>query len=84
RLASQLINRFEIDLPVHQLFKTPTVEGVAAAVQEHQTGDLREALVDRQIRMLEKDAVLADDIRPDGLPQADYFDPRAVLLTGAT
>ncbi|MGW4347588.1 amino acid adenylation domain-containing protein [Streptomyces sp. NPDC004690] len=84
RLASQLVNRFEIDLPVHQLFKTPTVEGVAAAVQEHRSGDLREALVDRQIRMLEKDAVLADDIRPDGLPHARCFDPRAVLLTGAT
>jgi amino acid adenylation domain-containing protein/thioester reductase-like protein len=84
RLASQLVNRFAVTMPVHQLFKVPTVEGVAETVQQYQRDGVRTAMNSKHMATLENDAVLADDIRPDGLPMAKLYEPDAVLLTGAT
>ncbi|SHG69585.1 non-ribosomal peptide synthetase [Streptoalloteichus hindustanus] len=84
RLASQLLHHFHVSLPVHQLFKVPTVAGVAETIQESQQDGVRGALTTRHTTQLENDATLAEDITPDGLPRADFLDPDTVLLTGAT
>ncbi|MCP2257820.1 amino acid adenylation domain-containing protein/thioester reductase domain-containing protein [Streptoalloteichus tenebrarius] len=84
RLASQLLHHFRISLPVHQLFKVPTVAGVAETVREGQRDGVRTALTAQHMTRLENDATLPEDIRPDGLPSARFLDPDVVLLTGAT
>jgi amino acid adenylation domain-containing protein/thioester reductase-like protein len=84
RLASRLLNRFQIAIPVHQFFKVPTVAGVASVVETFQREGLDAVLMNQHATRLDSDATLAPDITPAGLPEADLLDPAAVLLTGAT
>jgi myxalamid-type nonribosomal peptide synthetase MxaA len=84
RLASQLVSHFQVTLPVHVLFKTPSVAGVAETIRGHQRDGLKATLSDQHMTMLDNDAVLPDDITAAGLPHANYLEPKAVLLTGAT
>ncbi|NTX38695.1 amino acid adenylation domain-containing protein [Myxococcus sp. CA033] len=84
KLASRLLNRFEIAIPVHQFFKVPTVAGVANVVETFQREGLEAVLMNQHATRLDTDATLPPDISPEGLPEADFLDPSAVLLTGAT
>ncbi|WP_217917240.1 MULTISPECIES: amino acid adenylation domain-containing protein [unclassified Myxococcus] len=84
RLASRLLNRFQIAIPVHQFFKIPTVAGVANVVETYQREGLDAVLMNQHATRLDADASLAPDISPAGLPLANYLAPSSVLLTGAT
>jgi amino acid adenylation domain-containing protein/thioester reductase-like protein len=85
RLAPQITNRLGVTLPVHVLFRVSTVEGVAETVRIYQRDNVRGELGRQQLAAsLEKEAVLAEDITPAGLPEGKFFDPDAILVTGAT
>ncbi|WP_329791246.1 amino acid adenylation domain-containing protein [Lentzea sp. DG1S-22] len=87
RLAAQLSREHDVELPIDEIFRVPTVEGIARAVETHQ----RErdnvdsaALYAKQVAELVADVKLDPAIKPDGLPHADWFSPKNVLVTGAT
>jgi myxalamid-type nonribosomal peptide synthetase MxaA len=84
RLASRLLNRFQISIPVHQFFKVPSVAGVAQVVDIFRREGIKAVLENQHATRLDADATLAPDIKPDGLPEANYLNPAAALLTGAT
>jgi myxalamid-type nonribosomal peptide synthetase MxaA len=83
RLAPRLATRFSIDLPVQELFYTPTVAGVSATIETYRR-EGRKALAGRvHMEQLLRDCQLDLDIDLS-LPQGDFAKPRHVLLTGAT
>jgi len=87
RLAAQLAREHDIELPIDEVFRVPTVTGIARAVEAHQrTRDDVDsvALHAQQVAELLADVRLDPAIRPDGLPRANWFAPRDVLVTGAT
>ncbi|BAL88453.1 putative NRPS [Actinoplanes missouriensis 431] len=84
RLASRLLAQYELQIPVHQFFRVPTVAGVAAVIQEYNRAGIEGVMSQQHATRLEEDARLDDDIDPAGLPVARHLDPEAVLLTGAT
>ncbi|GLZ31521.1 non-ribosomal peptide synthetase [Lentzea sp. NBRC 105346] len=87
RLAAQLSRENDIELPIDEVFRVPTVQGIARVVETHQRerNDVDSAaLYAQQVAELVADVKLDPSIKPDGLPKADWFDPKNVLVTGAT
>jgi amino acid adenylation domain-containing protein/thioester reductase-like protein len=87
RLAAQLSREHDIELPIDEVFRVPTVEGIARAVEAHQRqrDDVDSAaLYAAQVAELVADVKLDPSIKPDGLPNANWFAPKNVLVTGAT
>ncbi|MFI6504834.1 amino acid adenylation domain-containing protein [Nonomuraea typhae] len=84
RLATVLRTRHAVDIPLHEFFRVPTIAGVAETIDVYSRSGLEGVLGRHHASMLEADGTLDDGIRPDGLPPADWSDPRRVLLTGAT
>ncbi|WP_157246741.1 non-ribosomal peptide synthetase [Nonomuraea typhae] len=84
RLATVLRARHAVDIPLHEFFRVPTIAGVAETIDVYSRSGLEGVLGRHHASMLEADGTLDDGIRPDGLPPADWSDPRRVLLTGAT
>ena len=83
RLAPRLANRFSIDLPVQELFHTPSVAGVSTMIEAYRR-EGRRALAGRvHMEQLVRDCELDLDINLD-LPRGDFESPRRILLTGAT
>ncbi|MFI1436639.1 amino acid adenylation domain-containing protein [Streptomyces lydicus] len=87
RLTARLSQEHDVDLPIDEIFRVPTVEGIARTIEVHQRKQGQvdsEVLYAQQVAELLADVKLDPGIRPDGLPHADYLDPRNVLVTGAT
>ena len=84
RLAPKIMLKFDIDIPIHQLFKVPTIRGVGELVEFAQKNQLDVAIKDQHSVNLRKDSELDFEINLTGLPKANYFDPKDVLLTGGT
>ena len=88
RLVARLGREHDVVLPVDEIFRVPTVEGVARAVEEYrrqQQGDVdNDALYAQKVTELLADVRLDPDIRPDDVPHADYLAPKHILITGAT
>ncbi len=83
RLAPRLANRFSIDLPVQELFHTPTVAGVSTTIETFRR-EGRKALAGRvHMEQLLRDCQFDLDIDLS-LPHGDFVKPRHILLTGAT
>lgn len=81
QLIPRLADKYSIDLPMNLMFQAPTVAGVANLIEIYQrAGDYLAWTLDD----LAKEYLLDPDISPDGLPEADYLDPKNVLLTGST
>lgn len=84
RLASLLAARHDVEIPLHEFFRVPTVAAVAATIELYRAEGLAGVLGRRHASTLEADAVLDPSIGPGTLPHADWADPSRVLLTGAT
>ncbi|TCO56101.1 non-ribosomal peptide synthetase [Actinocrispum wychmicini] len=87
RLAARLSREHDVDLPIDEIFRVPTVEGIARTVTTHEQRKDKvdsAALYAQQSAELLADVKLDPSIRPDGLPHADYLNPRHILVTGAT
>jgi myxalamid-type nonribosomal peptide synthetase MxaA len=83
RLAPRLAHRFNIDLPVQELFETPTVAGVSAMIEEYRREGRRSLAGRAHVEQLLRDCKLHLDVNLD-LPRGDFANPRRILLTGAT
>jgi amino acid adenylation domain-containing protein/thioester reductase-like protein len=87
RLSAQLSRQQDVSLPVEQIFRVPTVAGVAQAVEEsrrQQDNVDSEVLYAQQLAELHAELTLPEEITPGDLPHANYLEPRNVLVTGAT
>lgn len=84
QLATLLQERHKVDIPLHEFFRVPTVAGVAETLETYRRGGLAAVLRQQHAATLERDGCLDEAVRPDGLPRADWFRPRRVLLTGVT
>jgi myxalamid-type nonribosomal peptide synthetase MxaA len=84
RLAARLSSTYAIDLPVHQIFKVPTVAGVARVIDLYQNGGHAGLMAAWTVEQMEAEARLDPSISPEGLPVTEYLNPRRVLLTGST
>ncbi|WP_437755356.1 amino acid adenylation domain-containing protein [Sorangium sp. So ce1389] len=87
-LAAQVLLRIktvlQVDVPASRLFESPTVAGLARAVEEARRHPERGAAAAMSAVDLRAEAVLDHDIRPRGAAVDASAPPRRVLLTGAT
>jgi amino acid adenylation domain-containing protein/thioester reductase-like protein len=83
-LASLLSAGQDVEIPLHEFFRTPTVAGVAETIEVYRREGLAGVLGRRHAATLDADGILDDAVRPDGLPEADWSAPKRVFLTGAT
>ncbi|MEU2401759.1 MULTISPECIES: non-ribosomal peptide synthetase family protein [unclassified Streptomyces] len=87
RLTAQLSRTHDVTLPVEQIFRVPTVAGVAAAIEEdrRQRDNVdSEVLYAQQLEELHAEITLPEEITPGDLPHSEWFAPRHALVTGAT
>ncbi|WP_381801491.1 amino acid adenylation domain-containing protein [Streptomyces niveus] len=87
RLTAQLARTHDVTLPVEQIFRVPTVAGVAAAIEEdrRQRDNVdSEVLYAQQLEELHEEVRLPEEITPGDLPHSEWFNPRHALVTGAT
>ncbi|MBT2400793.1 non-ribosomal peptide synthetase [Streptomyces sp. ISL-100] len=84
RLASRLLAQYQLDIPVHQFFRVPTVAGVSSVVETYNRAGIEGVMSQQHATRLDEDARLDDDIDAGGLPAGRHLAPRTVLLTGAT
>ncbi|MFF0393818.1 amino acid adenylation domain-containing protein [Kitasatospora sp. NPDC004615] len=87
RLTAQLSREHDVTLPVEQIFRVPTVAGIAQAIEEdrRQRDNIdSEVLYAQQLAELHAEITLPEEIAPGDLPHAEWFAPRHVLVTGAT
>lgn len=84
KLATLLSTRHDVEIPLHEFFAVPTAAAVAETIELYRAEGLAVVLGRQHAATLEADATLPETVRPDGLPKADWANPRRVLLTGAT
>lgn len=84
RVGSRLSKAYGVDLPLHSLFTTPTVVGVATTIEVYRKEGYQGLLAKRDPQLLVAEAQLPAEITPEGLPLADAENPQGVLLTGGT
>lgn len=84
RVGSRLSKAYGVDLPLHSLFTTPTVAGVATTIEVYRKEGYQGLLAKRDPQLLVAESRLDPEITPAGLPMANIADPDQVLVTGAT
>ncbi|KDA42837.1 amino acid adenylation domain-containing protein [Frankia sp. BMG5.23] len=84
RLASRLLAQYQLQIPVHQFFRVPTVAGVSSVIEVYNRFGVEGVMSQQHATRLDEDALLSDDVDAAGLPAGRHHDPRVVLLTGAT
>lgn len=84
RLAAQLRDRHDVDIPLHEFFRVPTIEGVAETIEVYRREGIAGVMGRKHAADLENDANLDPAIDPSGLPKACWSEPKRVFLTGAT
>lgn len=83
RIASRLSSIYKVDLPVRQLFRDPTVAGIAELVALSNRGQAP-APSSGTLEQMIADAALDPLITADGLPPFEHRDAKLVFITGAT
>ncbi|MEV0727368.1 amino acid adenylation domain-containing protein [Polymorphospora sp. NPDC050346] len=85
RVGARLSKAYGLELPLHALFSTPTVAGVAARVELYEREGFEGLKATRDAADdLDRESELDETITGENLAQADFFAPKAILLTGAT
>nr|ABI22133.1 putative non-ribosomal peptide synthetase [Streptomyces lavendulae] len=84
KLASLLGRKHDVEIPLHEFFRTPTVAGVSETIEVYRREGLAGVLGRKHAATLEGDGTLDPSISPEGLPEAEWENPRRVFLTGAT
>jgi amino acid adenylation domain-containing protein/thioester reductase-like protein len=87
RMLNQLARRYDVGVSLEEIFRVPTVAGIAYAIENQQ--QLREDVDADVAGIVQLDALRAElqldpAVQPDGLPHADWLNPSHVLVTGAT
>ena len=87
-LITQVVTRvriaFDIELPLRSLFEAHTLAGMARLVEvAGRSGGTGGGPTGHAIDW-QAEAVLPDDIRPDLVPPADWANPSALFITGAS
>jgi myxalamid-type nonribosomal peptide synthetase MxaA len=84
QLAMHVWGTYQIDVPILELFVSPTVAGIAHAIEAFKK-DGREGLEKKwDYSQLEAECELDPTITPEGLPQANILAPVRIFLTGTT
>jgi amino acid adenylation domain-containing protein/thioester reductase-like protein len=83
QLAMALWGRYG-EVRLQELFQRPTVAGIARVIDATRERRLADGLEPWDLERLAAEAVLDPAIRADRLPAGRWFQPRAVLVTGAT
>ncbi|MGW5688526.1 amino acid adenylation domain-containing protein [Nonomuraea sp. NPDC003754] len=85
KVGAKLAQVYGLELPLHALFSTPTVAGVASRIELFEREGFEGLRATRDpADDLDREAFLEESITAENLPLADIFSPRAVLLTGGT
>lgn len=84
RLMLGVWSRFQVSVPIHQLFQIPTVTGIAQIIEAARRLNDPNAIETWTAQQLDDACQLDASIRPDDLPSADWSRPRNILLTGST
>ncbi|NEN96896.1 MAG: NAD-dependent epimerase/dehydratase family protein, partial [Moorea sp. SIO3I7] len=83
-LAIQVISRvraaFSIELKLQDLFESPTVAGVAQAIEKRNDG----TQVTNQVKDLRAEVILDSKIQNQSVAFEDITEPKNIFLTGAT
>ncbi|KAB8320088.1 non-ribosomal peptide synthetase [Tolypothrix campylonemoides VB511288] len=86
-LATQIMSgidkAFQVKLPLHNLFETPTVAGMSKVIEMIYQGDAFTA-INVTTTNLEAETILDSTINPVGVPVIDVTEPCCIFLTGAT
>lgn len=83
RLISRLRQECQVDLPLRILFETPTVAGMARAIEDNRQKNTS-AVNEPGIGDIKAEAVLDPSIYPEGVYIGPAAEPKAIFLTGAT
>jgi amino acid adenylation domain-containing protein/thioester reductase-like protein len=86
RLVFQLQEHFQVRLPLVRLFETPTIAGLARAIDEARSLPAKDdhRFDTMTLEELKREVILDDAIGAHGLTYERVSDPEHVLLTGAT
>ena len=84
RIASRLSATYQLNMPVIQIFRDPTVAGLARLIDNHLRTGKQESVQSWSEEQLAAEATLDPSITAEGLPVADYCSPRNIFLTGVT
>jgi thioester reductase-like protein len=84
RITSRLSSAYQINMPVPQFFKDPTVVGLARLIDGYQRTGQQGVAPAWTLEQLEAEAAIDSAITAEGLPVADYCSPRHIFLTGVT
>ncbi|WP_337264684.1 MULTISPECIES: non-ribosomal peptide synthetase family protein [unclassified Serratia (in: enterobacteria)] len=84
RLAGRLSAQYQVQIPLHEFFRTPTPAAVAEAIEIYRREGLTSLLARQHAQTLEQDIFLDEHIQAGDLPHANWYQPAVVFLTGAT
>jgi amino acid adenylation domain-containing protein/thioester reductase-like protein len=85
KVGAKLAQVYGLELPLHALFSTPTVAGVASRIELYEREGFEGLRATRDpADDLDREAYLEESITGENLPLAEIFSPKAVLLTGGT
>jgi myxalamid-type nonribosomal peptide synthetase MxaA len=84
RIASRLSNTYQMNMPVPQIFKDPTIDGLAKFIEQYLRTGQRGVVPPWTLEQLEAEAQLDPAITAEGLPHANYCSPDNFFLTGVT
>jgi len=88
-LVTQLISRiqetFSIELPLDSLFESPTIAGIAKAINRIRQAETDVVVATNSLIDFNAEAVLEPTIQPPATPVDGYLtEPHSIFLTGAT